>query len=241
MFKRKHTYTLLFLLLALISFNSCAPYLKHYTAAQDYFNEAATLDNELKLKVSDENFDLLSPESQVQIKYLTALNAIEKVLRGNANTLRQDGLLASAYTIKALSEWKTKRYDASIATAREGLTAIKQASDVGQKATPRDEAVLRAIPGLIRADQAAALVEASADQRNYENIASTIQSGLSDIDAAIEQAPKGNPVRKYLYTVKLAMLETWLVASADLKGDAGREASQKIMKMQKEVREMVKE
>lgn len=241
MFKRKHVYILFFLFFVLIVFNSCAPYIKHYTAAQDYFNEAATLDNELKLKVSEENFDLLSPESQVQIKYLTALNAIEKVLRGNANTLRQDGLLASAYTIKALSEWKTKRYDASIVTAREGLTVIKQGSDTGRKVTPRDEAVLRAIPGLIRADQAAALVKAPADQRNYESIATTIQTGLSDIDAAIDQAPKGNPVRKYLYTVKLAMLETWLVASAGLKGDAGREASQKIMKMQKEVREMVKE
>ena len=228
----------LFTLLLLLS--ACAPYLTHYNTAQENFNEAATLDNELKLKVSDENFELLSPESQVQIKYLTALNSIEKVLRGNASQLQQDGLLASAYTIKALSEWKVERYDASITTARNGLAALAKAKSAGMKAMPRDAAILTAIPGLIKADQAAAMVKAPQEQRNYENIATAVQNGLNDINAALGQAPEGHPVKKYLYTVKLAMLETWLTASADLKGDAGREASQKIMKMQKEVREMMK-
>ncbi len=229
----------LFTLLLLLS--ACVPYLTHYNKAQESFNEAAELDNKLKLKIEDEeDFELLSPKSQVQIKYLTALNAIDKVLRGNTGKLQQDGLLASAYTIKALSEWKTERYDASIATARNGLSALAKAKSAGMKAMPRDAAILTAIPGLIKADQAADMVKAPQEQRNYENIANKVQNGLNDIDVALEQAPKGHPVKKYLYTVKLAMLETWLTASADLKGDTGREASQKIMKMQKEVRDLMK-
>lgn len=225
----------------LFSFSSCAPYLNDYSSAQESFNEAASLDNNLKFEKDIKTFsDLLSPESQVRIKYLTALNEIESVIKSGEAKLQQDGLLASAYTIKALCEWKVERYKQSETTARKGLEALSNAKAAGKPVPPRDSAILMAIPGLIKADQAAKMVKAPADQRNYKAIEEKANTAINDLDAALKNLPKGHPVQKYLLGSKLAILESWLVASADLKGNEGKEVSQKIMKMQEAVRKEIK-
>ncbi|UZR94645.1 hypothetical protein [Chondrinema litorale] len=237
----KRPITVYFLIGLLLSVSSCAPYLNDYSSAQESFNEAARMDNELKLKKNIENFaDLISPESQVRIKYLTALEDIDNVIKSGEAKLEADGLLASAYTIKALCEWKVEKYKQSEATARKGLEALAKAKSAGQDVPPRDSAILMAIPGLIKADQAAKLVKAPTEERNYQAIEVKVNSGINDLDAALKSLPKGHPVKKYLLSSKLAILESWLVASADLKGQEGKEASQKIMKMQEEVRKEIK-
>ncbi|MEM1136000.1 MAG: hypothetical protein AAGI07_09180 [Bacteroidota bacterium] len=226
----------------LLFFSSCAPYLNDYSSAQASFNEAAEMDNALKMQTNIESFaDLISPESKVKIKYLNALSAINKVINGNQAKLQQDGLLASAYTIKALCEWKLKDYVESEATARKGISALAKAKQDRKAFTPRDSAILMAIPGLIKADQAAEMVKAPVAARNYQAIEQKVNGGITDLDAALKNVAGGHPVRKYLLASKLAILESWLVASADLKGEEGRAVSQKISKMQEEIRKEIRD
>lgn len=137
--------TKILLLSLLIGLQSCAG-LGNLDKAQDVFNKGANLEN--KGAFNMENFNSISPTSYYNIAYREVNEALNKKAK-----LRKDSLLANAYALKALCEWKLKRYELALESAEEALDIMDGYKKAGLL-LPRDEAIMDAIGGLVLSDQA---------------------------------------------------------------------------------------
>jgi len=229
---------LLFVLLA----NSCAQ-LNYLNDAQDIFNQGASLENQQTLSkfttvetdlnalqdLSSSRLSSLSPASYYSLAYAEVKNALEKEAK-----LREDGVLGSALTLKALCEWKLELYAEASRSAQSALRAI----EAGPVTLTRDQAVMTALDGLMDIDQAYTSFQAlqtsvttelrgpistmdllplfdKVKAHYEENIRGTdgqgrISKGLRVIDRGRQTAAPGHEVQTYLIFAQLAGLKTWL-------------------------------
>ena len=186
-------------------------YLKEFQAAQDSFNVAAEMDNLSKFSPnSSANVgNLPVTVGGARASYSLAYEHISKILNdGNKAKLRKDGLLGTALTIKALCEWKLKM-DGATATASEALEVLKADSSV----QARDLAVLTALPGLIKADQAYAFTQVR-PKKEFAMIKKSIISAREDFKNAKRSVDSRHNVQTYLIMSELALFSTWNVAAS---------------------------
>lgn len=139
---KKYFHLLLASTLLLLS--SCA-HLMHLDRAQSTFNQGAELEN--KLKFSPQSEVAASPESFYAMAYAEVKNALKQ-----EGQLKEDQLLGNAYTIKALCEWKLKKYDDAVKTADDAVGTFLQMESKGIR-MPRDKAVMEALPFIIQIDK----------------------------------------------------------------------------------------
>src|SRR5262249_39050436 len=120
--------------------------------AQDAFNQAAAAENSLRLDLDRPldggGADAMSNLGAVRSGYASALLVLNRITSESADKLRSDQLLGDALTLKALCEWRLGHFSNAVATAQ---SAQGSAAD---QLFPRDRALLRALPGLIKTDQA---------------------------------------------------------------------------------------
>src|SRR5262249_33967548 len=132
------------LLLALT--NACTS-VNRLREAQDSFNQAAATENAMRFdtKASDAAAGIIS----VRSGYASALLSLQ-MLEGTKEQgqLRNDGLCGTALTLKALTQWRLGQFDNAVATADQA----KQSA--GDQIYPRDLALMTALPGLVKTDQA---------------------------------------------------------------------------------------
>ncbi len=137
------------LILSAMSLSGCHHYLVNYSTAQKQFNTASQFQMnqvfEPTLGVNAEN--AVMEFSQIQTNYALALNIITEIIEDNKSALTEDMLLGNAYTIKALSEWNLGETNKALATQKLAQNNLNQLF-------PRDNALMSALPGLIKADQA---------------------------------------------------------------------------------------
>lgn len=143
-------------LLALVLLTGC-PAVKGLREAQDTFNRAATAENAARLgadqvAVNDVVAGTLASASDARLNYQLTLQHLEG-LRGDTREwgkLEAAGLSGNALTLQALALWRLGRLD----------EAYDVAKSVGEETVllPRDQALLRALPGLILSDQAYARI-----------------------------------------------------------------------------------
>lgn len=192
------------LLIALIA--GCAS-TNQLREAQDSFNQAATTENSLRFdaKASDAVAGLLS----VRSGYASALISLEKLENSKDKAqLKSDGLWGAALTLKALTQWRLGQFDKAIATA----ALAKQ--DAGQQIYPRDLAVISALPGLVKTDQAyekilqaragRATPEAEALLREVRDLLTGPNGAVANIQEARQLVDKLHPVHIYLIQAQLA-------------------------------------
>lgn len=145
--------SLLFLLLS-----GCTQ-LNHLRIAQDHFSDGAALENKSYFGINepaagdpvspdipaDWYLSQPSPNTYYQMAYQSIKQALEK-----PDALQNDQLLGQALSLKALCEWKLKRYDAA------GQSAQMAHQELRKQQIPlnRDIAVMEAIAGLIANDLA---------------------------------------------------------------------------------------
>lgn len=214
MFERKgtKTYRKLIASLALLSTISvlagCAGSLSHVRTLrqiQNQFNEAASLENQLRTDpLSADPTMLLS--SQPNASYRLVLEEVTKLLEENSHALQADNLLGTAYTIKALSEWRLGEYDAAVRT-----TGAVSAADI--QLFPRDRALITSLRGLIKNDQA--FSHMTKKDYAYKDVKTLLDQSVADINQGLAEVPEGNSVQTYLVVARLASLKNWL----DLFGD----------------------
>ena len=145
-----------FLLSILIFFSSCT-HLLHLDRAQSAFNQGATIENSQRFGMSKlENSNAAQINQAVEKDltstspefYYTIANAeIDKAI-AKKGQLKNDNVLGSAYTLKALCEWKLDQYTDAVNTANLALTEL-ESSNVN---LPRDKAVMTALRGLVAND-----------------------------------------------------------------------------------------
>ncbi|MCO6476912.1 MAG: hypothetical protein J5I94_09850 [Phaeodactylibacter sp.] len=138
-----------FLPFSLTLLTSCR-HLIHLDRAQNNFNRGSALENQLRF----------NPQSDVSVSpaiyYTLAYAELGKAMANKTGQLRNDNVLASTYTLKALCEWKLKRYQKAEQSAKDALEEMRKMQQKMGKdaiALPRDEALMRALPFLMEIDK----------------------------------------------------------------------------------------
>ncbi len=226
----------------LLLFSSCAQ-LNHLNQAQEAFNQGAELENRQLFPVTTSegraNLDISKAIEQEMTNlsptfyYAQSYAAIQKALE-KEKALQEDNLLGNALALKALCEWKLKRYGQARLSAEAARNAFRQ----GAIPSPRDQAVMIALEGFIENDlafnemgalqkkiddriesgsalstQAAPLFDEF--QRSYrQNIhdplgEARIEKAVQIIEKARKEINPNHPVQTYLLMSQLVCMKNW--------------------------------
>jgi hypothetical protein len=194
-----------FLILLLVVFLSgCVSHIQTLRDAQEEFNRAASLENAIKMDPKQGDVASLG---NINASYRLSLTMLSGLINEKSADLEKDHLLGVAYTLKALTEWRLAEYPSALAT----ISAVKEHPD--NTLLPRDKAMVEALRGLIKNDQAYAHMVAR--DYSYEDIKTLLREALGDMDKGLAVPGAGENLRLYLLMAKLSTLKNWL----DLKGD----------------------
>lgn len=201
-----------------LTLSSCS-HLMYLDSAQQNFNRAAALDNEMRF----------NPRADVpaspSLYYSTAHAFAEKALQ-NKSALKKDDVLANAYSIKALSEWKLYRYDAAKASAKLALLEYQTLEEDKKLFMPRDKALMEALPFLTDLDQSkrglytffAGTMPGYEQAKDHylSNIfhpdadkSPVLETAVSKIETIRSQLDGNNDLALYFVSSQLAGLKTW--------------------------------
>lgn len=172
--------------------------------AQDAFNQAAAAENALKFDTSAH--DAVASLGGVRSGYASALLSLEQLNGANQRKLQADGLWGTALTLKALTQWRLGMFDQALATAQQ---ARESASD---PMYPRDRAVLAALPGLIKTDQAYNKILSKASLADVKALLIGDTGAVANLNSARQQVEKEHPVQLYLIQAQLAAYRNYQVA-----------------------------
>jgi len=201
-----------------LALSSCS-HLMYLDSAQQNFNRAAALDNEMRF----------NPRADVpaspSLYYSTAHAFAEKALQ-NKTALKNDDVLANAYSIKALSEWKLYRYDEAKASAKLALLEYQTLEEDKKLFMPRDKALMEALPFLTDLDQSKRGLYTffagtmpgyeQAKDHYFSNIfhpdadkSPILETSVSKIETIRSQLDGNNDLALYFVSSQLAGLKTW--------------------------------
>lgn len=171
--------------------------------AEDSFNRAAALENQQRLG-DDTSVRGLGAAAT---GYRLAEQISDSLIREKSGKLREDNLLCTAYVIRAMSLWRLGNHLASVRVAEEGKSCAQGAA---ADAVPREMAVLHAVPGLARIDQANALVANNThDPVEFTTVKTEAQAALGILQSADGRVPSDHPVRAYFFMSQLAAIRAW--------------------------------
>jgi len=180
--------------------------------AQDSFNQAAAAENTLRF---DSNpADAVANLGSVRSGYASAVLSLDKIDDYDKKQLLDDGLWGSALTLKALSQWRLGLFSKALATASEAQ------KNSGEQMYPRDRAVLVALPGLIKTDQA---YDKILNKKPLEEVLALLigpSGAIANIQNAQLSVDKDHPVQVYLIQAQLAAYRNYMVAQDRLNNHA---------------------
>ncbi len=186
--------------------------------AQDIFNRAAAAENALRSDLSrpleGSGADTMTGLGAVRGGYAGALLVLNRITSGSADKLRNDQLLGDALTLKALCEWRLGRFSTAVATAQSAQSAA------ADQLFPRDRALLRAMPGLIKADQAYQKILERKPLAEVEALLVSNNGAVADVLAARELVDRDHPVQIFLLQAQLAAYRNFTVAVFRLNNNA---------------------
>ena len=185
-----------------ILITACVSHVTDLREAQNQFNLAASLENELR---SDgQAGDAIAKSAMVTSSYRQTVQILSDLLNSKKQPLEEDSLLGTAYTLKAYAEWRLGDYEAAVTTSTAALEA---------KLFPRDLALIVALRGLIKNDQAYYHMEER--DYGYRDIKTLLEEALEDINKGLTTAGKEDNIRIYLLLSELIVLKNW----TDLRGE----------------------
>lgn len=224
----------LFLLLAGIVFmSSCAPaYQKDLSNSYKLYNQAVTAETayrvqQLEKEMVNANSDATKTEFQA------AYDAINSVVTKHQADLGKDDLYGNVLALKAMSELNLAKYTDATNSASQALTYLGSSKSSKKS---RDNALMTAIPGLIKANQLYTKMPTDGKKISsgaYTNLADMARSALSDLDAGRKTVDASHPVNEYLLMSKLAVYKNWLDIVYDTI-DKDSTAAEKTAKRKKE-------
>jgi hypothetical protein len=181
----------------------CAQHAHQVRDAQEIFSQGAELDLARKFNIDVPGVS--DPVQESHRYYALAVGTVNEAIRGGAADLRQDGLYATALTIKALSLWRLGDMAASKEVADEVIALADQHSDA-DKVWPRDLGICKSLPVLFKidalGDQAKTFSAQNPNDRREETIeqimanAEQIQTDLDQMVA--DPVLRGHPFQFFL-------------------------------------------
>lgn len=201
--------------IVIVLLGGCVSHVKELRDAQDQFSMAASLENQSKL--DPRKLDAAAVGS-ITTSYRISLATVSGLIDKNKGDLEKDKLLGVAFTLKALTEWRLGEYGAADQTLNEAKNLPEGVM------FPRDLALLDALRGLIKNDQAYRQMVDLTEKRgteeelakiSYKSIKSLLEGALADIDKGMRIDSGNDNLRLYFLVCKLAALKNW----KDLRGD----------------------
>ena len=172
--------------------------------AQDSFNQAAAAENAARVdaKASDTAASLTS----VRSGYASALLSLSKLEPKDQQSLQQDGLWSTALSLRALCQWRLGQYDQALNSANAAHNAATN------QVYPRDQALLAALPGLIKTDQAYFKTMTNGPFADIQELLTGDRGAVADLQNARAMVDKDHPVQVYLVQAQLAAYRNFQVA-----------------------------
>lgn len=172
--------------------------------AQDSFNEAAAGENRLRygdslgdLRPADFNAGSeVAAVLAVRNGYAESIAIIDSLGVEQTSLLKREGLWGGALALQAMALWRLTKYEQALEKAR---GATEEAGGLGV----RDLAMIRALPSLIRNDQANRKI-ASSEEADGDPAARLAEAGalldgaMTDLEALRAEIGEGEPVQLYL-------------------------------------------
>ena len=200
--------TVLLTLAAAFSLAACGvSHIQTLREAEQTFSRAAEMDNRERLEGSG----AMALAGGAASGYRLAARMVSDLVVEKGSELKQDNLLCTAYLIEAMSLWRLGEDAAAAEAAKQGEACAP--AGAAQAAVPRDRALLHAVPGLIRIDQADALARnGTASDKEFERGKTEIDKALDILKKAEDMVAPDHPVKGYLLISELAALRVWQVA-----------------------------
>ncbi len=177
----------------------------HLRDAQEAFNQGAEAENAQRLAGSSPK-EALASLTAVRTSYASALLSLDKLSDSDKKSLREDGLLGTALTLRALCQWRLSFYDKALATAAEAT------SSVPEQIYPRDHALLLALPGLIKTDQAYDKILRKESFDDVKQLLVGSNGAVANLQTARGAVGRDHPVQSYLIQAQLAAYRNYVVA-----------------------------
>jgi len=202
------------LLAAALLGSGCVSHIDALREAERGFSRAAEMENRERYA------DARTPGAieSYTAAYRISAKSLEKLIADQAKPLADDNLLCTAYTLHALALWRLADRDAAISEAKTALAGPCATSE-----TPRDRALLVALPGLARIDEASDLLAKSPGTappeeriRQFHRIKAGVTEATQFLDDAERELPPDHPLRGYLAVSRMGAIRTWEVAVTKL-------------------------
>lgn len=186
-------------LAAIVLSTSCGvKHIRTLSDAEVIFNRAADSDNRSRF---DAPGGILNSAGALA-DYRMAARMLDDLIKTQTANLKQDNLLCTAIALQGLSKWRSGDQDAAINAVR-GAEAQACTTATAAQTAPRDAALIRAVPGLVRIDQANAKVD-NGKPGDEPDIEQLIGDAHKDLIAAAALVSTDSPVREYLIVSHLA-------------------------------------
>ena len=186
--------------------------------AQDTFNRAAAAENALRSDLDrpldDGGSETMIGLGAVRSGYASALLLLNRIVSESSDKLRNDQLLGDALTLKALCEWRLGQFSNAVATVQSAQSAA------ADQLFPRHRALLRALPGLIKTDQAYQKIMERKPLTEIEQLLVSGNGAVADLQAAREGVDRDHPVQIFLLQAQLAAYRNFTVAEFRLNNNA---------------------
>jgi hypothetical protein len=190
--------------------------------AQDAFNTAASLDNRAQSAAELQSGESGAVASSLgrDAAYAAVIERIDGMTWRERSQLASDKLLGNALTLRVLSLWRLGRFDDARADADKLL------EEGAPEVAARDRALLEALPGLIRIEEAyiktqRPLASDSAEERGkrLDDVQILVLKANEILDAVRGKQPPQEPVVGYLLQAQLAAHTNLLQAYTKLSGN----------------------
>ena len=201
--------------------SGCVSHLETLRQAEQGFSRAAEMENR-------ERYGDVRSAGAVESytsAYRISATSLEKLIAENSRELAADNLLCTTYTLHALALWRLADRDGAIRQSKAALAGPCAApGGADQRAeTPRDHALLAALPGLARIDEASGLLAKSPGTeppeeriKTFRRIKADVTEAIQLIDAAERELPPGHPLRGYFALSRMGAVRVWEVAVTNL-------------------------
>ena len=225
-------------MLPLLFLGSCGvnSYLNNFKSAQQAFNRAATLSNQT---MADPELAFThSPTGEYQTARLYSMYAMgesspnDRKAKHDKTDLAKDGLLLTAYNIRAMSEWKLGMYSEALATARACRLSFENDPSVREQ---RDYIVMKVMEALVYNDSIQVYIDRMERDQAKKEPSNTEMKYLgllgTSMDIVKEQRGRlaeDHPIQRYLCITQLSIAKNWKDLVSVLKRQMKLERSPKL-------------